>query len=189
VVIAALKGPPNFWNEEQIRHNVLRKYAADQVNGTSFDKDSIMLYFFPKEWTLNGVATKENEVLSATDKLFIAGAKMYPGRGTGPVDATVLKVGAARTNGEIGKSGEEDLYSFNVSTGGRYVVDTRGTTDVVMKLFGPNGRTNLIKEDDDSGIGSNALISANLIPGEYFVQIRHFNPSRTGKYSVAVRKV
>ena len=31
------------------------------------------------------------------------------------------------------------------------MIDTRGPTDVVMKLFGPNSETALIAEDDDSG--------------------------------------
>ena len=33
------------------------------MNGTTFDPKSIMLYFFPASWTLNGVATEANEVL------------------------------------------------------------------------------------------------------------------------------
>ena len=54
-----------------------------------------MLYFFPAEWTLNGIGTKANDVLSDLDKEFVAGAKMYPK--TGPtVDApTELEVNAA----------------------------------------------------------------------------------------------
>ncbi len=40
-----------------------------------------MLYFFPASWTLNGIATKANDVLSRSDKEFIAGAKMYPKTG------------------------------------------------------------------------------------------------------------
>ena len=68
-------------------------------------------------------------------------------------------------------------------------MDTRGPTDVVMKLFGPNSETALIAEDDDSGIDSNALIAANLIAGHYFVQVRHYNrASGMGKYSINVRK-
>ena len=119
VVIRELAGPPNFWDEAKARHNVLRKYSADQVNGTKFDPDSIMLYFFPAEWTLNGIATKANEVLSALDKSFIAGAKMYPK--TGPtVDApTELTVNATRrTAASIGKFGEADLFAFQVKKAG-----------------------------------------------------------------------
>ena len=57
-VIRDLSGPPNNWNEDQIRHNVLNKYSIDQIKGTSFDGDSIMLYFFPARWTLNGASDK-----------------------------------------------------------------------------------------------------------------------------------
>src|SRR5918996_1323955 len=46
VVLRDLSGPPNSWTPEQIRHNVLEKYRADQIRGTDFDRDSIMLYFF-----------------------------------------------------------------------------------------------------------------------------------------------
>src|SRR5262245_7794128 len=56
VVLKALAGPPNFWDPETVRHNVFAKYAMDQINGTQFDPDSIMLYAFPAEWTLNNVA-------------------------------------------------------------------------------------------------------------------------------------
>ena len=42
-VISDLSGPPNFWDEATIRHNVLNKYSVDQVMGTGFDEDSIML--------------------------------------------------------------------------------------------------------------------------------------------------
>ncbi len=75
-----------------------------------------------------------------------------------------LKVNATRrTAAAIGKVGEEDLFTFTAATDGRYIVDTRGPTDVVMKLFGPNSETALIAEDDDSGVDTNARIS--LGPG------------------------
>ncbi len=189
VVIAALAKAPNFWDEDKVRHNVLRKYAVDQINGTEFDPDSIMLYFFPAEWTLNGIATKANDVLSAQDKQFIAGAKMYPKTGSTSTDATPLDVNAARrTDASIGTVGEEDLFRFTAAADGRYVIDTEGPTDVVMKLFGPNSETALIAEDDDSGIDTNARIAADLIAGDYFVQVRHFNRAGgVGNYSILVR--
>jgi hypothetical protein len=150
-----------------------------------------MLYFFPAEWTLNGIGTKANEVLSAIDKAFIAGAKMYPGVGAPAPTGTELKVNAEkRTQASIGKGGEEDLYTFAASKDGRYVIDTSGRTDIVMKLFGPGSQTSLIAEDDDSGWGLNARIAADLVAGEYFVQVRHYSKqSGTGKYSIKVRRL
>ena len=168
----------------------MRKYQADQVNGTAFDPDSIMLYFFPSSWTLNGIGTKANETLSSLDKLFIAGSKMYPKTGGVASDAVELKVNAARrTPAAIGKMGEEDLFMFTAAADGRYVVDTRGPTDVVMKLFGPNSETALMAEDDDSGVDTNARIGLDLIAGKYWVQVRHYNrQTGMGNYTVKVRK-
>jgi hypothetical protein len=191
VVIQELAKSPNFWDEATSRHNVLRKYSVDQINGTEFDPDSIMLYFFPASWTRNGIATKANEVLSVLDKQFIAGAKMYPKTGGTTAQAVVLDVNPKRrTAASIRKFGEEDLYRFTAARDGRYRIDTRGPTDVVMKLFGPNSQTALITEDDDSGIETNALINAELIAGQYFVQVRHYNrASGKGDYSIKVQRI
>jgi hypothetical protein len=191
VVIREMAKSPNFWDADTTRHNILRKYAANQVNGTAFDPDSIMLYFFPAEWTRNGVGTEANEVLSRLDREFVAGAKMYPGRGPTVATATGLAVNSTRrTQASIGKAGEEDIFKFTADRDGRYVIDTRGPTDVVMKLFGPGSETALIAEDDDSGVDTNASITANLVAGGYFIQVRHYNTrSGMGNYTMKVRRV
>jgi hypothetical protein len=189
VVIREMARSPNFWDEATTRHNILARYRADQVNGTAFDPESIMLYFFPSDWTTNGIGTDANEVLSRMDKQFVAGAAMYP-RSAPTLDAaTVLSVRARRrTEASIGSFGEEDLYRFDAVTGGHYEIDTRGPTDVVMKLFGPDNPTALIAEDDDSGYAFNARIAAHLMAGRYWVQVRHYNRERgVGHYTIKVR--
>lgn len=190
VVLRDLAGPPNNWSPETIRHNVLRKYSADQVRGTEFDEKSIMLYFFPARWTLDGVGTEANEVLSEVDKEFIASADAYP-KAIKPPDlqATELLVDAAeRTPASIGQFGEEDLYKFTVATAGTYVANTRGPTDLVMDLFGPEDPTKLVASDDDSGVGLNARIAAALDPGTYYLRVRHFDKKKgVGKYTMKVR--
>lgn len=190
LVISAMAGSPNFWDEATTRHNILRKYRVDQIKGTQFDGKSIMLYFFPGSWTVSGIGTNANEILSDLDQQFIAGAKMYPRKGPTVSSATVLEVGAKRrTPASIGKFGEEDLFRFTVKSEGVHIVDTRGPTDVVMKLFGPNNPTALIAEDDDSGVDTNARITLPLIAGEYVAQVRHYNKaSGMGKYTMKVRK-
>jgi hypothetical protein len=186
VVLRDLSGPPNNWTPEQIRHNVLNKYAADQIKGTTFDPDSIMLYFFPGSWVKSGIGTKANDVLSAVEKNFIASEAAYPRT---PVQAVELGVNAAPTSASIGMPGEEDLFKFTVTSAGRHVIQTGGQTDVVMILFGPNSQTSLLAEDDDGGVGLNAKIAANLIPGQYFAQVRHYNKARgKGSYSIKVNR-
>jgi len=185
VVIRDLSGPPNSWTEAQIRHNVIEKYRTAQIKGTQFDPASIMLYFFPDSWVKSGKGTTANEVLSGVDKAFIASAEAYP---RARVDAIDLRVNASTaTKAAIGMPGEEDVFRFAVKKTGRHVMRTGGKTDMVMKLFGPDAATTLLAEDDDSGVGLNARIVADLVPGQYFLQVRHYNLSRgTGSYTVRV---
>lgn len=187
-VIRDLSGPPNFWDEAKIRHNVFAKYSLEQIKGTGFDRESIMLYAFPASWTLNGVGTSANEKLSRMDKDFIGSSKGYPfDREPDIVELPVIEATAVAA--QIGQPGEEDLFKFNAATAGLYAVETEGPTDVMMKLFGPNSQTSLIAEDDDSGSGRNARITAELSPGTYLVQVRHFNlTGGTGPYSIRVSK-
>ncbi|HEY5892617.1 MAG TPA: pre-peptidase C-terminal domain-containing protein [Chthoniobacterales bacterium] len=189
VVLRELAGPPNNWDDETIRFNVLDTYTADQIRGTAFDPESIMLYAFPARWTLNGVSTHENNAISATDQSFVGGKSMYPfpvGGGTG---AVVLPVAEnAGVEGEIAKAGEVDLYKFTAQMPSTYTIETEGPTDVFMRLFGPNNETNLVAEDDDSGSDRNARIVRQLNAGDYFVQVRHFSPAAKGKYRIRVSR-
>jgi hypothetical protein len=86
----------------------------------------------------------------------------------------------------IGKPGEQNLFSFRAKQPATYTIETEGTTDVVMKLFGPNSPTQVVAEDDDGGEGSNARISTHLVPGEYYVQVRHYDAGATGDYQIKV---
>ena len=188
VVIAALAQPPNRWDEAKVRHNVFMKYAVDQIKGTAFDPDSIMLYAFPASWTLGGVATHANDVLSTLDKSFVSGGSMYPRTGPVVADAPTVVVGGPRVEGSVGAPGEEDLYAFDVADDGLHEISTRGDTDVYVKLYGPDSPTALIAEDDDSGYGRNAKIQRDLGPGRYLVQVRHHSPTGTGAYTLRVRR-
>jgi len=185
-VIAALAGAPNFWTPEQTRHNVLHKYTADQIHGTEFDSKSIMLYAFPASWTTDGFSTSENDDLSSVDKDFIKSADMYPG-GQTPADSTEIQI-ADLVAGEIGNAGEIDTYRFSVAESGPHIMQTLGTTDMYMTLFGPDSSTTKIAENDDAGAGRNPQIVADLGPGEYLIQVRHFSDANTGNYQVLVAR-
>lgn len=187
VVIRDLAGPPNFWDEATVRHNVLNKYSVDQVRGTEFDPHSIMLYFFPDSWVRNGPGTRANEVLSDLDKAFIASADAYPADNNVTTAVPLPVIDTAGIAADIGEPGEEDLFKFSVARPGRHTIETDGHTDVVMKLFGPDSPTALIAEDDDGGVGRNSKIVADLLPGDYYVQVRHYNAaSGTGSYNIRV---
>lgn len=191
VVLQQLAGPPNFWDSATVEHNIFEKYSTDQINGSAFDPDSVMLYSFPASWTLNGFSSRANNVLSALDKSFIASEKMYPKDKPTPSTATELLVDAPlRTKGEIGVFGEVDLYRFIVQAPGRFLLDCFGYTDTMLRLFGPDSETALIAQDDDSGFYLSPRINIDLMPGVYFCDVRHFNRLKgLGAYSIRVSTV
>ncbi len=181
-VIEDLKGPPNFWDEATIRHNVLEKYSMDQIIGTGFDPQSIMLYAFPGTWTKSGQGTEFNRELSKQDKDFVGSSQMYPSPTTQPQELPVY----AGTRASISSPGEQDTYRFVVAQAGDFVVETGGATDVFLSLYGPNTPTKLIAENDDSGLGRNARIEVTLQPGTYFVHVRHYSAGSVGPYRIWV---
>lgn len=76
-VLAYFKGPPNFWDEDQIDSNVLAKYSPKGIKATVFDPKSIMLYSFDGQLFSDGDGpTNENSQLSAMDRQMIK--RMYP---------------------------------------------------------------------------------------------------------------
>ena len=87
---------------------------------------------------------------------------------------------------EIASNGEEDLFEFEVTHDGTHVIETSGSTDVVMSLFGPDDLTRFVAEDDDGGSGRNSRIVAALTPGTYFAQVKHFGGRGTGEYRIRV---
>jgi hypothetical protein len=56
---------------------VFNKYSASTTQFSAFDPASVILYFFPDSWTLDGNGTSDNNVLSGTDTAFIK--RCYPG--------------------------------------------------------------------------------------------------------------
>src|SRR6266545_1351787 len=140
--------------------------------GTDFDRESIMLYAFPASWTVGGQGTDFNNDLSKQDKAFVGSTQMYP-----RVNTTLTEIPVyTGTRGSIASPGEQDIYRFVVGQAGDFVVETGGSTDVFLSLYGPNSQTRLVAENDDAGAGHNARIEASLQPGTYFVQVRHYSP-------------
>lgn len=76
-VMKYFKGPPNYWDTDAIRENVLKKYSPRGLQSTEFDPKSIMLYAFDAELFSDGKGpTNENTDLSTTDRSMIK--RMYP---------------------------------------------------------------------------------------------------------------
>lgn len=69
------------WSKKDVDSQVLNVYDENVLNGSEFDPESIMLYFYPKELTINNKGTSQNLRLSITDLLWIY--KTYPFDGKG----------------------------------------------------------------------------------------------------------
>lgn len=185
-VIKDLSGSPNFWDVPTIEANVFEKYSADQINGTEMDTASIMMYSFPANWTTNGLQVPENKVLSPNDKLFIGSAKGYPRLA---IEKVLTPSFIVEKDAIIFPPGEEDLYLLRIVDGGQYTIQTQGSLDCVMSVFGPDSKTALIDSDDDSGLAYNFLVILDLKPGDYWVSVRHYSKLATGNYSISATRI
>lgn len=75
-VLAECAKPPNEWDEETTRHNILNHYPQKEVTATTVDPLSIMMYPIPQAWTLDGFSAGLNSGLSEHDIAFIK--ETYP---------------------------------------------------------------------------------------------------------------
>src|ERR1044072_6956404 len=75
-VIADLSQPPNSWDLPKIEHNMFEQYPPNEIDGTTLDRHSIMMYPIPASWILKGESVGLNADLSPADKDFIK--KAYP---------------------------------------------------------------------------------------------------------------
>jgi len=66
------------WTKEEAYVNIIKQYDHSLINGTDYNPESIMLYFFPAELTLNGVGSSQNLRLSVNDAKFIR--SLMPGK-------------------------------------------------------------------------------------------------------------
>jgi hypothetical protein len=67
------------WSDDEIYHNVLRRYTEEETRFTEHDPESIMQYPVPEELTVGNYSIGWNTDLSEQDKSFIA--RMYPRSG------------------------------------------------------------------------------------------------------------
>ena len=60
--------------------------------------------------------------------------------------------------------------------------------ETVLTLHGPNDSGAILAWDDDRGKGLNARIVRKLQPGSYWLSVRHKDPTKTGTYTIGVKK-
>lgn len=60
------------WDKETTDVNILDAYPSNEISGSVFDPESVMLYFFPPELTMNDLQVGQNLRYSQTDLMYLA---------------------------------------------------------------------------------------------------------------------
>jgi len=185
-VYASLAAPPNKWSRETTFHNILEKLDPQQVQGSSWDPDSIMEYEFepglidePDKYDREGLVPPA--VLSNADKEWVL--KWYPGAAPQPSTLEPFKSIAVEL-----AAGQQADFVFQPLVSRKYTIATKGACDTVMALFEEvNGKARYLTADDDSGEDRNASINYKLFKGrKYHVRLRVYQPGQSGTTALMV---
>ncbi len=181
----SFRGDPNFWNDEEISHNILNKIAANSVKGSNWDPDSVMEYQFDAG-LIQAPAPYDQGLkpaggLSALDIAWMKDSYPAP-------TAQLTQLQVALSEKLALAAGETRLFEFKPPRSRTYRIGTFGDSDTVMVLFEVTPDGNLqIAGDDDSGEDRNAQISVRLIEGRtYQVGIRLYHADSASETSVMV---
>lgn len=178
-------GPPNNWDEGKIFHNILRKISSAEVDGSNWDKDSIMHYQFGAGLIKSPSLYKTNPLLPAAG-LSTADIKevrkFYPDNSKKklpelkPYLSKLLKLAA----------GQQVDYVIKPDISREYTMQTFGKMDTVMVLFeDDNGTPIFLAGDDDSGSKHNSRIENRLISGRtYYLRLRLYYSTTSGQGGV-----
>lgn len=190
-VLSSFGGPPNHWDEATTRWNILRAIDPDEVQGSSWDPDSIMHYRFDAGLILEPERYRHEPLvpadgLSARDVEWVR--RFYP---PGPDDARAELVPFESSAFDLAPGEQVDL-TLRPDVSREYNVGTFGDADTVLVLFeeladGPEELRGLrfVDGDDDSGQDRNAQLTVRLRPGRtYVLRLRLYWPGRAGRTAV-----
>ncbi|MEN8229432.1 MAG: M12 family metallopeptidase [Bacteroidota bacterium] len=174
-------GPPNNWPRDQTFYNVIRKISPADIEGSSWDRDSIMHYRFragliqtPSEYQTNPLIPEDG--LSQVD--IDEAIKFYPGQDEPgfpelkPFESQLIDV----------EPSEQLDFVIKPSRTKNYVIQTFGDADTVMVLFEDyKGEPTYVDGDDDSGYQYNSQLNVRMMKGRtYFLRIRLYYSTHSG---------
>jgi len=184
MVYANLGGPPNNWPRETTFHNILEKLSAQQVQGSTWDPNSIMEYEFqpglinvPEQYDLNGLVPPGT--LSDADKAWAV--QWYPAPAAEPKMLEPFQVATSDL-----AAGQQVDYLIRPTESRKYRFDTKGASDALLVLFEDiNGEPRFLSGDDDSAQDRHATIEYKLFSGRtYIARLRIYHPGVSGTTSL-----
>jgi len=183
-VYESLGGPPNNWPRDKTYWNIIRKIPANTVDGSDWDKDSIMHYEFeaglilqPSEYQTKALIPKSG--LSQVDIDTVK--TLYPA-----IEERLPELRPFESQRFDIAAGEQMDFIIRPSVNRQYILQTFGRMDTVMVLFElRNGAQEYIAGDDDSGLDYNAKIIAHMQRNrEYIVRTRLYYASAQGSGAI-----
>ncbi len=183
-VYAALAQPPNRWSRQRTFFNIIRKIPADDVQGSNWDRNSVMHYPFEA-----GLIQEPSELrdglnpepgLSDRDKIWIR--NYYPPleedeeKELKPFSPEFLSIAA----------GEQLNFMIKPEVSRKYNIQTFGESDTIMVLFEEiDGNPAYVTADDDGGTDFNARIEVKLHAGrKYILRLRLYYRGAAGDTAV-----
>lgn len=178
-------GPPNNWPRWKTYNNVLQKISPEAVEGSPWDRHSIMHYQFsaglidiPEEYRITALIPDPG--LSPVDIAEVR--RFYPENGEQrlpelkPYLSHLVEIAA----------GEQLDFVIKPPESRAYTMKTFGTMDTVMVLFEDvSGEPVYIAGNDDSGSDRNATIEMRLLRGRtYYLRVRLYYALATGHGAV-----
>jgi len=169
VVFATLAAEPNHWDREKTHWNIIRKISPNEVQGSSWDPNSIMHYPFapglirsPQPFDTTGVRPAGG--LSERDQTWVR--TFYP-----PQNPSAFpRLGAGLSQFLPQHNGDQQDYVVIPEATRKYNIATFGTCDSIVALFEEeNGTPRFLAADDDSGEDRNASLRVKLLTGRKYI--------------------
>jgi len=162
-----LSAPPNSWDDPTIEYNVLRKLPKEEVEGSAWDRNSIMHYHFAAGLIVRPVDCQSGITpaggLSALDHQWVR--KFYPSE-----PASYLKLVLGKAHEFLDRTGAQTNFTFVPKETRPYWVTAVGEADkrisIVEELA--NGDETFLKSDDDSTEDRDASLQIELIRGRRY---------------------
>jgi len=182
-------GPPNNWDTAMVDHNIIRKISSQAVQGSQWDKNSIMHYAFPPGIITVPPEYRTQSLIPAAglSDIDIAEAKkFYPDNGKQaapeliPFYSQIIDIDPGQQLDFIIQPREDDNHT----------IQSFGPLDVVMVLFeSTDGEPKYLAGDDDGGYDYNSLIRQPLFVGHtYLLRVRLYYAESEGQGAILLWK-
>ena len=158
-VYGYFRGPPNNWDDGTTYSNVLEKLSTFDVQGSSWDPDSIMEYWFPPGLIITPTQYRDDGIdppgtISPVDEQYIL--SWYPSMGAAaPPTLTAFESRALDLT-----PGQQVDFTLSPTGTRWYSIGTFGAADTLVVVFEKtDGGLRYVGGDDDSGTDRNARAS------------------------------